>query len=775
MTLVTRAGKGSALTWAELDADINQGGADRNPTKAEIAAGVTIVQPWYQPMTVDRYGVNTTPGVTDMLPAINAAIAVTAQTDNGGGGTVDFLSSIYFHSAEIPLIKYVRLRGTSKIGTLLLSSHTGNGIVSVWGASTSTPVYTALENLSIKNTNASNTGAAYVNINGTYTQAKSCDFIGFKFGVIHDGGEVADYDWCNFNTNLTAGMWITNGADHTPTLTFTGSPAAGATSGTLTGNWLGYTGTYNIQFAETVGGAAESRTGTLTNGSTAVTWINGLTNACNAATTGSGVGFSNSVNIYGCNFLQAAGTGVAIYDDGGNGHTIQNCSFGGFANQLRSAGTSSLNVIGGIMDLGTAPCILFQNTSWNLGAAVGKSYGIGLIGVQFGPASGVAGISASGAAGACGQLTVNNCFFSTTVTPIVGGGGITSLDAMGNALSTPAQGFIDALPVAGTILQPGQILSTDSALAGFVEINGRQLKVVPIAGQTTAFLGGSAAVFGGDVVVNRGTGNNYLEVCNSTKSSVLAADAGNPFVGTMSAHTFVIRTNSAERILTDSTGHVSINVPTTAGPTLTLPAGTATIEPLLLTSGTNLTTALAGVVEYDGTCKYFSPAASSRAVDLAEYIQVLSASYTLTSQTAAQKLLNATTNGAVTLPVGTYEFECQFSLSSLDTTGSSFGFALGGTATFTQAWWALADKVALAAPSSPQMSFNTAANTSITTSDTTATGYAQITGIIRVTVAGTVIPQVSLTIASAAVVAANSFFRCRPVGNATVTNVGNWS
>lgn len=241
--------------------------------------------------------------------------------------------------------------------------------------------------------------------------------------------------------------------------------------------------------------------------------------------------------------------------------------------------------------------------------------------------------------------------------------------------------------------------------------------------------------------------------------------------GTLS---FFSHTTGVDQVIFNGAGNVTIAAPS-SGAALTLPAGAATVEPLLLTSGTNLTTALAGAVEYDGTCKYFSLAASSRAVDIAEYVQVLNAAYTLTSQTAAQQLLNATTNGAVTLPVGTYEFDCCFALSSMSGTSGSFGFALGGAATFTQAWWALADKVALVTPSSPQMSFNTAANTTITTADTTTSGYAQITGIIRVTVAGTVIPQVSLTVAAAAIVATNSFFRARPVGNGTVTNVGNWS
>ena len=53
---------------------------------------------------------------------------------------------------------------------------------------------------------------------------------------------------------------------------------------------------------------------------------------------------------------------------------------------------------------------------------------------------------------------------------------------------------------------------------------------------------------------------------------------------------------------------------------------------------------------------------------------------------------------------------------------------------------------------------------------------AKISGIIKVTVAGTVIPQVSLGVAAAAVVGINSFFKIRPIGTtATAIYAGNWS
>lgn len=223
-------------------------------------------------------------------------------------------------------------------------------------------------------------------------------------------------------------------------------------------------------------------------------------------------------------------------------------------------------------------------------------------------------------------------------------------------------------------------------------------------------------------------------------------------------------------------GLVSANLGlTVAGATLKTPVGTATLAPLTLQSGVNLTTAAAGVVEYDGVVPYLTPSSTMRGVLTTEQYQCLSAAYTLTSQTAAQKLLNASSNGAVTLQIGTYQFECMFELTSMSATSGTFGFALGGTATFTQAWTASAAMTPLATPLSPQLSYNTTANTALATAGTTSAGNAWIKGIIRVTVAGTVIPQVSLSVAAAAIVSTNAYFKVSPMGAAAVTNVGAWS
>ena len=164
-------------------------------------------------------------------------------------------------------------------------------------------------------------------------------------------------------------------------------------------------------------------------------------------------------------------------------------------------------------------------------------------------------------------------------------------------------------------------------------------------------------------------------------------------------------------------------------------------------------------------------------VDGEQFCTLVSA-YTLTSQTAAQKLFNSSSNGAVTLPVGTYFFECYFSLSSLSASNSIFGWALtAGTAVITaQAWKSEANCGTLATAATPYATVNTAANTAIVGgTQTSGIGWARITGKCRIGTAGTVIPQVSLNTAAAAVVGVDSYFRIWSVGSNTVTTAGTWT
>ena len=197
-----------------------------------------------------------------------------------------------------------------------------------------------------------------------------------------------------------------------------------------------------------------------------------------------------------------------------------------------------------------------------------------------------------------------------------------------------------------------------------------------------------------------------------------------------------------------------------------------------------LGSATTGTFEFENPAFYMTGATSQRGAVLVDQYTILQATNTLTSQTAAQALFDVTGSGQVTLVAGTYEFECQFSLSSMSATAGTFGFALGGGATFTQYWWALARKAAftntagaVTLATAVTTTYNTAANTALTdaTASTATTAFARIHGVVIVTVGGTLIPQVSLTQAAAAVVGIGSFFKIRALGGSAATTSGNWS
>jgi hypothetical protein len=89
---------------------------------------------------------------------------------------------------------------------------------------------------------------------------------------------------------------------------------------------------------------------------------------------------------------------------------------------------------------------------------------------------------------------------------------------------------------------------------------------------------------------------------------------------------------------------------------------------------------------------------------------------------------------------------------------------------------AIANKQTATTPNTALISIqNVATARSLVAANTNTTGQARISGLLRVNGGGTVIPQVSLGIAAAAVVGVNAYFRIVPVGSNTVLSVGNWS
>jgi hypothetical protein len=215
--------------------------------------------------------------------------------------------------------------------------------------------------------------------------------------------------------------------------------------------------------------------------------------------------------------------------------------------------------------------------------------------------------------------------------------------------------------------------------------------------------------------------------------------------------------------------------PTLSG--VVVSAGTASVAPVTLTSGTNLTTAAAGAVEYDGTVFYKTPVASNRGVEAVEHFVVLTSSRTLAANTTAQAIFaggGGPTNGTITLPAGTFMFEMFVMTSGYSNLAHTISMGFAGTATISSASY-LGSIIEGAAVGLILITTSAVTQVGVAGSNSTAGAY-MLRGTIRVSTGGTLIPQIAQgTNAAAANVLVNSYFRIQQVGGSGATFVGNWS
>lgn len=410
--------------------------------------------------------------------------------------------------------------------------------------------------------------------------------------------------------------------------------------------------------------------------------------------------------------------------------------------------------------------------------------------LKYSTLTGGSGVTSLTTTGTSGAATLTGSVLNIPI--YSGGGGSMSI---GGSITSATAGSVLFAGTAGVLAQSNANLfwnNTNSYLglgnatphapieiANYATLGGRDYQTLfrPPTGIGARFAFVNQATTTG-VMMGEGTGGNGDFVIRTAPDINITA-------GTATWTDRFWITNAGNTILnstTDNGNNFQVTGTASISSQLNLGAGTATTAPISFTptSAVLQTTPTAGDMEVDANgIAYYSHNTSSRGIIHAEQFISLTGTYTLTSQTAAQKAFNSTTNGALTAKAATsYYFEGLISLSSMSATSGSFGFALGGTATLTSiTWTSNAVKAAtLATAATNQMTFNaTAANTTVATASTATNGYMFVKGIIRVNAAGTLIPSVSLGVAAAAVVGTNSYFRIIPIGTNTITNVGKWN
>jgi hypothetical protein len=219
-----------------------------------------------------------------------------------------------------------------------------------------------------------------------------------------------------------------------------------------------------------------------------------------------------------------------------------------------------------------------------------------------------------------------------------------------------------------------------------------------------------------------------------------------------------------------------------AGTTITNPnlKGTSTLPIATMTSNALLGTAVAGGLEYDGDVFYGSVGSSARGVIPTEQIITQTTAFTGTTAATAQKMFDASTglNGAVTVgPSETYLFETNFTITGASTASKTHSFGFGGTAAVDrQMWLSLAQQVALTSiPSAPVITRATQTNI-IHAAGTQSAVCATIRGKLVIGTSGTLIPQITRSAGTVALVTAvDSYFRIWPIGSSGVNRVGHWS
>ncbi len=213
------------------------------------------------------------------------------------------------------------------------------------------------------------------------------------------------------------------------------------------------------------------------------------------------------------------------------------------------------------------------------------------------------------------------------------------------------------------------------------------------------------------------------------------------------------------------------------GEILAASGGTAD-APIKLQSGTNLTTAEAGALEYDGKKMMFTPLSVERGVVPAVQFVIVDSDYTLTSGTTAQAVFPGAYDTITVSGSTMYFFDAVYFITN-GTVAHTTEVLFAGTATFTFIrYYSLGHTTAANTGTATQTSGWSTAVTGFNVLASSGNAGKAITlrGVFSVNAGGTIIPQIRFGTdpTGTNLTKAGSYFRIYPVGVNTIASLGNW-
>jgi hypothetical protein len=246
---------------------------------------------------------------------------------------------------------------------------------------------------------------------------------------------------------------------------------------------------------------------------------------------------------------------------------------------------------------------------------------------------------------------------------------------------------------------------------------------------------------------------------------------------------------SAQFLKADGSVDASTYAPT-ASPTftgtITAPAGTTANAPIVLQSGTALTTPQNGAIEFNGQVATLTPNASLGRTPVAMTVFTsgvgTTGSYTLNTNYP----LFPSANDTITLPIGTYKVEMNFRLDIAGSTTTAilnFSMRGAGTAVGTFAGISYGQTATQQTASGYNIATGTIANAPTIAGSSAGNPrqyIATVMGVLRITTAGTIIPSyqfnATLVGATSSTLFADNYLVITPLsGSATYTNSGGWA